>query len=146
MTTDIPGPSTGARTSSPSSTWATTGAAAAAVRRRAGQWVSAPAGYVVQTHNTPAGVRRHCRRAMALRRVPGGQHRRLVPLRAGRLMHTLVVPEDNEGVTDVWFAICGANLTSTPTAGVTSVIDAEVVRDFYLAACGGAPRPAVIGL
>lgn len=63
-------------------------------------------------------------------------------------VHTLIVPEDNEGVTDVWFAIRGANLNLDEAGNVTAVLDAALIRDFYLGACEaqGLPRPAVIGL
>jgi hypothetical protein len=58
------------------------------------------------------------------------------------------VPEENEGVTDVWFAIRGANLNLDEDGNVTTVIDATAIRDFYLAMCEqmGLPRPDVIGL
>jgi 2,4'-dihydroxyacetophenone dioxygenase len=58
------------------------------------------------------------------------------------------VPAENEGLTDVWFAIRGANLNLDEDGNVTSVIDAGAIRDFYLAMCEGMglPRPAVIGL
>jgi hypothetical protein len=51
-------------------------------------------------------------------------------------------------VTDVWFAIRGANLNLDEAGNVTSVVDAGGIRDFYLAMCEqmGLPRPAVIGL
>ena len=60
-------------------------------------------------------------------------------------VHTLECIEDN---THVWFHMYGANLNLDADGNVTSVIDAGVVRDFYLAACesAGHPRPAVIGL
>ncbi|HEX6420125.1 MAG TPA: 2,4'-dihydroxyacetophenone dioxygenase family protein [Acidimicrobiales bacterium] len=63
-------------------------------------------------------------------------------------VHTLTVPPDNAGVTDVWFAIRGANLDLDEDGNVTSVIDAAAIRDFYLAMCEaeGLPRPDVIGL
>jgi len=63
-------------------------------------------------------------------------------------IHTLTVPEDNEGLTDVWFAIRGANLNLDENGNVTTVIDAGIIRDFYLAMCEqmGLPRPDVIGL
>jgi len=63
-------------------------------------------------------------------------------------IHTLTVLEDNPGPTDVWFAIRGANLNLAPDGSVESVIDAAVVRDFYVAACEaqGYGTPAVIGL
>lgn len=63
-------------------------------------------------------------------------------------VHTLIVPEDVEGVTDVWFAIRGANLNLDADGNVEMVIDAGLIRDFYLASCEqmGLPRPDVIGL
>jgi len=63
-------------------------------------------------------------------------------------IHTLTVPETNTEVTDVWFAIRGANLNLDADGNVESVIDAQVVRDGYLAMCEarGLPRPDVIGL
>jgi 2,4'-dihydroxyacetophenone dioxygenase len=63
-------------------------------------------------------------------------------------VHTLTVPADQEGLTDVWFAIRGANLNLDEAGNVTMVIDAGVIRDFYLGSCEamGLPRPAVIGL
>ena len=63
-------------------------------------------------------------------------------------VHTLTVPAENDGLTDVWFAIYGANLNLGPD-GVTveSVIDAGGVRDAYFALCEaeGKPRPNVVG-
>jgi len=118
----------------------------------AGLWVIRtrfPAGYVVQTHkhtgevfaSTITGRWRYAEypevnTAGSYLYEPAGS------------VHTLVVPEDDEGMTDVWFAIRGANLNLDADGNVTSVIDAGVVRDFYLAACesAGHPRPAVIGL
>lgn len=63
-------------------------------------------------------------------------------------VHTLTVPEDNEGATDVWFAIRGANLNLDDDGNVVSVIDAGAIRDFYLASCEaqGVARPPVIGV
>ncbi|HEY8527440.1 MAG TPA: 2,4'-dihydroxyacetophenone dioxygenase family protein [Acidimicrobiales bacterium] len=63
-------------------------------------------------------------------------------------VHTLTVPADNDGPTDVWFAIRGANLNLDEAGNVTSVVDAGTIRDFYLAACEaqGLGRPPVIGL
>ena len=40
-------------------------------------------------------------------------------------IHTLTVPEDNTEVTDVWFAIYGANLNLDADGNVEMVIDAE---------------------
>ena len=62
-------------------------------------------------------------------------------------VHTLTVPADNDGMTDVWFAIYGANLNLDANGNVETVIDAGLVRDTYFALCEaeGHPRPAVIG-
>lgn len=50
-------------------------------------------------------------------------------------VHTLHVPADNEGDTDVWFVIHGANLNLTPEGEVESTIDAAVVLAGYRALC-----------
>src|SRR4029453_9250320 len=47
-------------------------------------------------------------------------------------VHTLTVPADNDGVTDVWFAIRGANLNLDEAGNVTPVIDAAVMREVCL--------------
>ena len=62
-------------------------------------------------------------------------------------IHTLIVPEDNTEVTDVWFAIYGANLNLDAEGNVESVLDAAFIRDAYFALCEaeGHPRPNVIG-
>lgn len=61
--------------------------------------------------------------------------------------HTLIVPETNTEVTDVWFAIYGANLNLDADGNVDLVIDAKMVLDFYVALCeaDGHPNPPVIG-
>ena len=61
-------------------------------------------------------------------------------------VHTLTVPDDVEGMTDVWFAIYGANLNLDDDGNVWSVIDAGFIRDFYFAMCEqqGLPRPNVV--
>lgn len=63
-------------------------------------------------------------------------------------VHTLHVPETNTELTDVFFAIQGANLNLDEAGNVTFVIDAGVIRDYYLALCeaAGHPNPPVIGL
>jgi 2,4'-dihydroxyacetophenone dioxygenase len=63
-------------------------------------------------------------------------------------IHTLTVPDDVEEQTDVWFAIRGANLNLDDDDNVTSVIDAGLMADFYVAMCEqlGHGRPDVIGL
>jgi quercetin dioxygenase-like cupin family protein len=62
-------------------------------------------------------------------------------------VHTLTVPEDQDEVTDVWFAIYGANLNLDADGNVTMVIDAPFIRDIYVAFCEaeGHGTPAVIG-
>lgn len=62
-------------------------------------------------------------------------------------IHTLHVPVTNAEVTDVWFAIRGANLNLDEEGKVESVLDAGAVLEFYLALCetGGHGRPNVIG-
>ena len=49
-------------------------------------------------------------------------------------------------MTDVWFAIYGANLNLDPDGTVNFVIDAGTVRDLYYALCdsNGFERPNVI--
>jgi quercetin dioxygenase-like cupin family protein len=63
-------------------------------------------------------------------------------------VHTLHVPASNSDVTDVWFAIRGANLNLDAEDKVESVIDAGAVLGIYLAQCeaGGHGRPNVIGM
>jgi 2,4'-dihydroxyacetophenone dioxygenase len=63
-------------------------------------------------------------------------------------IHTLHVPEANTEVTDVVFVIHGANLNLDADGNVTSVIDAGMVRDFYvvMAEAAGCTDPPVIGL
>jgi len=62
-------------------------------------------------------------------------------------IHTLTVPAENDGLTDVWFAIYGANLNLAADGSVETVIDAGLVRDTYFALCeaNGHGRPDVIG-
>ncbi|MGQ0831456.1 MAG: 2,4'-dihydroxyacetophenone dioxygenase family protein [Microthrixaceae bacterium] len=62
-------------------------------------------------------------------------------------VHTLHVPADNDEVTDVFFAIHGANLNLDSEGNVTTVIDAGGIRDFYFAMCEaeGHGLPPVIG-
>jgi quercetin dioxygenase-like cupin family protein len=62
-------------------------------------------------------------------------------------VHTLTVPGDQTEMTDVWFAIYGANLNLDADGNVEMVIDAGLVRDTYFALCEaeGHPRPNVIG-
>jgi quercetin dioxygenase-like cupin family protein len=62
-------------------------------------------------------------------------------------IHTLTVPSEVQGLTDVWFAVHGANLDLDADGDVTSVIDAATVRDGYFALCEayGLGHPDVIG-
>ena len=61
-------------------------------------------------------------------------------------VHTLLVPEDNVEVTDVWFQIYGANLNLDDDGNVESVTDAGSVLQWYLegAAAVGWDDPPVL--
>ena len=48
-------------------------------------------------------------------------------------VHTLHVPDDTEGMTDVWFAIYGANLNLDADGNVETVIDAGFIYEVYTA-------------
>ena len=50
-------------------------------------------------------------------------------------IHTLHVPATNTEVTDVWFAIRGANLNLDAEGKVESVLDAGAVLEIYLGLC-----------
>ena len=61
--------------------------------------------------------------------------------------HTLHVPATNDEVTDVWFAIHGANLNLAADGSVELVIDAHAILPFYRAACAeqhGISDPPVV--
>ena len=62
-------------------------------------------------------------------------------------IHTLHVPAANREITDVWFAIRGANLNLDEQGNVASVWDARFLIDTYLGLCEqeGHARPKVIG-
>ena len=62
-------------------------------------------------------------------------------------IHTLIVPEDNTELTEVWFAIYGANLNLDADGNVESVFDASFILEAYLALAeaAGLPKPDVIG-
>jgi 2,4'-dihydroxyacetophenone dioxygenase len=62
--------------------------------------------------------------------------------------HTLHAPASNTEVTDVWFAIRGANLNLDEQGNVASVWDATFMIETYLDLCAraGHDRPAVIGI
>jgi 2,4'-dihydroxyacetophenone dioxygenase len=61
-------------------------------------------------------------------------------------IHTLVVPESNTEVTDVWFTIHGANLNLDADGNIESVVDAGGILAFYLALCeeAGIQDPPVV--
>jgi len=61
-------------------------------------------------------------------------------------IHTLHVPDTNKEVTDVWFAIRGANLNLDEAGNVESVLDAGTVLEIYRAVCekSGLAHPDVI--
>ena len=50
-------------------------------------------------------------------------------------VHTLKVSDDNDGPTDVWFAIYGANVNVDADGEVTGVTDAQSVLSRYRALC-----------
>jgi 2,4'-dihydroxyacetophenone dioxygenase len=63
-------------------------------------------------------------------------------------VHTLHVPATERAVTDVWFASYGANLNLDANGNVEAVIDAELIYNFYRAACrehGLADPPVIRG-
>ena len=61
-------------------------------------------------------------------------------------VHTLTVPATETEVTDVWFAIYGANLNLDANGNVEAVIDAELIYQFYRTTCRekGLGEPDVI--
>jgi quercetin dioxygenase-like cupin family protein len=62
-------------------------------------------------------------------------------------IHTLHVPASNKEVTDVWFAIRGANLNLDASGNVEAVLDAATVLEIYRGQCKekGLAAPRVIG-
>lgn len=62
-------------------------------------------------------------------------------------IHTLHVPDTNDEVTDVWFAIHGANLDLDSDGNVETVLDAGTVLEIYRSQCKeqGFDSPNVIG-
>jgi quercetin dioxygenase-like cupin family protein len=64
-------------------------------------------------------------------------------------VHTLYVPDTNQGMTDVWFAIHGANLKLDADGAVEAFSDASTVLEFYVGKCrdehGVDPPVVVIG-
>ncbi len=62
-------------------------------------------------------------------------------------VHTLHVPEDNDGMTDVWFTIHGANLNLDGEGNVELVVDAHAILPFYRDMCAqqhGVTDPPVV--
>jgi 2,4'-dihydroxyacetophenone dioxygenase len=62
-------------------------------------------------------------------------------------VHTLHVLKSNPGITDMWFAIRGANLNLDEQGNVETVLDAAAVLEIYLGRCHeeGHKPPDVIG-
>ena len=61
--------------------------------------------------------------------------------------HTLHVPDSNDGITDVWVTIHGANLNLGPDGQVEMVIDAHTILPIYRVMCAeqhGIDDPPVI--
>ena len=50
-------------------------------------------------------------------------------------VHTLTVPDSNKEVTDIWFAVTGANLNMNEKGDVTSVVDASSLLTAYRSLC-----------
>jgi 2,4'-dihydroxyacetophenone dioxygenase len=57
-------------------------------------------------------------------------------------VHTLDVPADQDGETEAWFAVFGANVNLAPDGQVALVIDAARVLDTYRALCAMTGRSA----
>jgi hypothetical protein len=49
--------------------------------------------------------------------------------------HTLVVPDDNDGITEILFVVNGANLILDDDDSVVRINDATSFRDRYLRLC-----------
>jgi hypothetical protein len=50
-------------------------------------------------------------------------------------LHTLKVSDDNEGMTDVWFAIYGANVNLDEDGEVVGITDAQSILAAYRSRC-----------
>jgi quercetin dioxygenase-like cupin family protein len=50
-------------------------------------------------------------------------------------VHSLMVPEDQDGPTEVWFAVYGANINLDDNNQVTSIVDANAVLQGYRTYC-----------
>lgn len=62
-------------------------------------------------------------------------------------VHTLVVPEDNTELTEVFFVIHGANLNLDEDNNIESITDAESISAAYRMLCTmqGKPPPSFLG-
>jgi len=62
-------------------------------------------------------------------------------------VHTLTVPDTNTEITDVFFAINGANINLDANGNVLSVWDAQYIAECYFALCEmqGHGRPSILG-
>ena len=62
-------------------------------------------------------------------------------------IHTLHVPDSNDGITDIWFAVKGANLDLDDNDNVETIIGAGAALEIYRSQCSanGHPDPNVIG-
>ena len=119
------------------------------VKEREGLWIVEnifQSGFAVQTHRhtgpvwgyTTAGAWKYkeydyVNRAGSFLYEPAGS------------VHTLTCVEND---TRVWFQMYGANLNLDDDGNVTSVVDAGLIAEFYVALCEqeGHGRPDVIGL
>jgi quercetin dioxygenase-like cupin family protein len=120
------------------------------VKEREGLWVIRnrfAAGYRVQTHKhtgpvyafTTSGAWKYkesdfVNRAGSFLYEPAGS------------VHTLEVLDDNTELTDVFFAIWGANLNLDADGNVESIIDAGGILQAYYLMCeaSGLPKPDVV--
>ena len=99
-----------------------------------------PPGYVVSTHYHTGAVH-----AVTLSGAWGYAEYPEYVNRAGSYLfepahsvHTLTVLEDNDEVTEVWFAVQGANVNIDEDGQVTSVTDAQSILQAYRALCDAA--------
>ena len=53
-------------------------------------------------------------------------------------VHTLCIPEDQDGDTEIWFAIYGTNINIDPDGNVVSIVDAKAILDLYRNTCDAA--------
>lgn len=50
-------------------------------------------------------------------------------------VHTLTTPDDQDGITEIWFAIYGANINIDNDGNVTSMVDAHSILAAYRGLC-----------